>query len=156
MLKINNIEVVYSDVILVLRGVSLEVGDGQIVSLLGGNGAGKSTTLKAISGLLGTQQGAVTRGSVEFDGQRIDRMTPDEIVRLGIVQVLEGRPLFRHLTVEENLLTGSLFRSASSSSLKRDLDEVTAISPAGCEIPRQRSVATSLRRRAADGGHRSP
>ncbi|HRJ43308.1 MAG: ABC transporter ATP-binding protein [Caldilineaceae bacterium] len=129
MLKINNIEVVYSDVILVLRGVSLEVGDGQIVSLLGGNGAGKSTTLKAISGLLGTQQGAVTRGSVEFDGQRIDRMTPDEIVRLGIVQVLEGRPLFRHLTVEENLLTGSLFRSASSSSLKRDLDEVYGYFP---------------------------
>lgn len=124
MLKINNIEVVYSDVILVLRGVSLEVGDGQIVSLLGGNGAGKSTTLKAVSGLLRTQQGAVTRGSIEFEGQRIDQMTPDEIVRLGIVQVLEGRPLFRHLTVEENLLTGSLFRSASAASLKRDLDEV--------------------------------
>jgi len=129
MLKINNIEVVYSDVILVLRGVSLEVGDGQIVSLLGGNGAGKSTTLKAISGLLRTQQGEVTRGSVEFDGQRIDQMTPDEIVRLGIVQVLEGRPLFRHLTVEENLLTGALFRSASGSSLKRDLDEVYGYFP---------------------------
>lgn len=128
-LKINNIEVVYSDVILVLRGVSLEVGDGQIVSLLGGNGAGKSTTLKAVSGLLRTQQGAVTRGSVEFDGQRIDQMTPDEIVRLGIVQVLEGRPLFRHLTVEENLLTGSLFRSASGGALKRDLDEVYGYFP---------------------------
>lgn len=129
MLRINNIEVVYSDVILVLRGVSLEVGDGQIVSLLGGNGAGKSTTLKAITGLLRTQQGEVTRGSVEFESQRIDRMTPDEIVRLGIVQVLEGRPLFSHLTVEENLLTGSLFRSASSSSLKSDLDEVYSYFP---------------------------
>ncbi|RLT45216.1 MAG: ABC transporter ATP-binding protein [Chloroflexi bacterium] len=137
MLKINNIEVVYSDVILVLRGVSLEVEDGQIVSLLGGNGAGKSTTLKAISGLLRTQQGAVTRGSIELDGQRIDQMTPDEIVRLGIVQVLEGRPLFRHLTVEENLLTGALFRSAAGGALKRDLDEVYSYFPRLAEF-RQR------------------
>ncbi len=124
MLKINNIEVVYNDVILVLRGVTLEVGEGQIVSLLGANGAGKSTTLKAISGLLRTQEGAVTRGNIEFEGQRIDLMTPDEIVRLGIVQVLEGRPLFEHLTVEENLFTGALFRKASNASLKQDLDEV--------------------------------
>jgi branched-chain amino acid transport system ATP-binding protein len=124
MLKVNNIEVVYSDVILVLRGVSLSVEQGQIVSLLGANGAGKSTTLKAISGLLSTQQGQVTRGGIEFEGQRIDNMSPDEIVRMGIVQVLEGRPLFRHLTVEENLLTGALFRKASNASLKQDLDEV--------------------------------
>ncbi|MCB8945872.1 MAG: ATP-binding cassette domain-containing protein, partial [Ardenticatenaceae bacterium] len=124
MLKINNIEVVYNDVILVLRGVSLEVGEGQIVSLLGANGAGKSTTLKAVSGLLRTQEGEVTRGSIEFEGQRIDQMLPDEIVRLGIVQVLEGRPLFGHLTVEENLRTGALFRNASNAQLKRDLDEV--------------------------------
>jgi branched-chain amino acid transport system ATP-binding protein len=124
MLKVNNIEVVYSDVILVLRGVSLSVEQGQIVSLLGANGAGKSTTLKAISGLLSTQQGQVTRGGIEFEGQRIDNMSPDEIVRMGIVQVLEGRPLFRHLTVEENLLTGALFRKASNADLKRDLDEV--------------------------------
>lgn len=124
MLKINNIEVVYNDVILVLRGVSLEVSEGQIVSLLGANGAGKSTTLKAISGLLRTQEGAVTRGNIEFEGQRIDQMLPDEIVRLGIVQVLEGRPLFGHLTVEENLRTGALFRNASNTQLKRDLDEV--------------------------------
>jgi branched-chain amino acid transport system ATP-binding protein len=124
MLKVNNIEVVYSDVILVLRGVSLSVEQGQIVSLLGANGAGKSTTLKAISGLLSTQQGQVTRGGIEFEGQRIGNMSPDEIVRMGIVQVLEGRPLFRHLTVEENLLTGALFRKASNADLKRDLDEV--------------------------------
>ena len=124
MLKINNIEVVYSDVILVLRGVSLEVGQGQVVSLLGANGAGKSTTLKAVSGLLHSQEGAVTRGNVEFEGQRIDQMTPDEIVRLGIVQVMEGRPLFEHLTVEENLRTGALFRNASSAQVRQDLDEV--------------------------------
>lgn len=124
MLKVNNIEVVYSDVILVLRGVSLEVPDGAVVSLLGANGAGKSTTLKALSGLLVAQDGKVTRGSIEFDGQRIDNLPPDEIVRLGIVQVLEGRPLFEHLTVEENLLTGALFRSARGSHLKQDLEEV--------------------------------
>lgn len=124
MLKINNIEVVYSDVILVLRGVTLEVGDGQIVSLLGANGAGKSTTLKSISGLLHSQQGEVTRGNIEFDGVRIDKLSPDEIVRMGIVQVMEGRPLFEHLTVEENLKTGALFRGASGSALKSDLDEV--------------------------------
>jgi branched-chain amino acid transport system ATP-binding protein len=124
MLKVNNIEVVYSDVILVLRGVTLSVEQGQIVTLLGANGAGKSTTLKAISGLLSTQQGEVTRGGIEFEEQRIDNKTPDEIVRMGIVQVLEGRPLFRHLTVEENLLTGALFRNASNADLKQDLDEV--------------------------------
>lgn len=124
MLKVNNIEVVYSDVILVLRGVSLQVGDSQIVSLLGANGAGKSTTLKAISGLLWSQEGEVTRGSIEFNGERIDRLTPDEIVQRGIVQVLEGRPLFQHLTVEENLRTGALFRSASGATIRHDLEEV--------------------------------
>ncbi len=124
MLKINNIEVVYSDVILVLRGVTLEVGDGKIVSLLGANGAGKSTTLKSISGLLHTQEGEVTRGSIEFDGQRIDKLDPDEIVRMGIVQVLEGRPLFGHLTVEENLRTGALFRRPSAAQIRTDLEEV--------------------------------
>lgn len=124
MLKVNNIEVVYSDVILVLRGVSLEVGAGQIVALLGANGAGKSTTLKAISGLLHTQQGDVTRGNIELDGERIDRLSPEEIVRRGIVQVHEGRPLFRHLTVEENLRSGALFRGVSGAALRDDLDRV--------------------------------
>ncbi len=129
MLRIHNIEVVYSDVILVLRGVSLEVPQGAIVALLGANGAGKSTTLKAVSGLLRSQQGEVTRGSIEFHGERIDRRAPDEIVRMGIVQVLEGRPLFQHLTVEENLLTGALFRKAAPRALRQDLDEVYSYFP---------------------------
>ena len=139
MLKVNNIEVVYSDVILVLRGVSLAVGDGQIVSLLGANGAGKSTTLKAISGLLRTQQGDVTRGNVTWDDQRIDQMTPDQIVQLGIVQVLEGRPLFRHLTVEENLLTGSLFRPGAmrSAAVRQDLEQVYHFFPRLLEFRRR-------------------
>jgi len=126
MLALNNIEVVYSDVIQVLRGVSLQVPDGKIVSLLGANGAGKSTTLKAISGLLRAQEGEVTRGSVELDGQRIDRLSPDKIVQLGIVQVLEGRRLFRHLTVEENLLLGGLARSNASqrTTVSRKLEQV--------------------------------
>lgn len=124
MLKVNNIEVVYSDVILVLRGVTLEVAPGRIAALLGANGAGKSTTLKAISGLLRTQQGDVTRGNIEFDGERIDRLPPDDIVRRGIVQVLEGRPLFRHLTVDENLRAGALFRGTTGKELRDDLDRV--------------------------------
>ncbi len=123
MLKLNNIEVVYSDVILVLRGVSLEVGDGQIVALLGANGAGKTTALKAISGLLRTELGQVTRGSIEFDGARLDRLGPEDIVERGIVQVLEGRRLFAHLTTEENLITGALSRR-NGASVKRDLEMV--------------------------------
>ena len=98
--------------------------DGKIVSLLGANGAGKSTTLKAISGLLRSQLGEVTRGNIEFDGQRLDKLVAEDIVRMGIVQVIEGRPLFGHLTVEENLLTGALFRRANNRQLKQDLDEV--------------------------------
>jgi len=126
MLTLNNIEVVYSDVIQVLRGVSIEVPDGKIVGLLGANGAGKSTTLKAISGLLRTQEGEVTRGSIELDGQRIDHLSPEDIVQMGIVQVLEGRRLFRHLTVEENLLLGGLARRNDSqrSSESQDLEQV--------------------------------
>lgn len=124
MLKVNNIEVIYSDVILVLRGVSLEVGDGQIAALLGANGAGKSTALKAISGLLHAQEGEVTRGSIELNGTRIDRLSPDAIVRMGIVQVLEGRQLFEHLTVEDNLHAGALSRSQSGSAIRQDLEQV--------------------------------
>ncbi len=124
MLKINNIEVIYSEVILVLRGVSLEVGPGQIVSLLGANGAGKTTTLKAISGLLLRENGAVTRGSIEFEGRRLDKLPAEEIARLGIIQVLEGRRLFQHLTTEENLRTGALIHNISNSEVARRLDEV--------------------------------
>ncbi len=141
MLVLNNVEVVYSDVIQVLRGVSMEVPDGQIVGLLGANGAGKSTTLKAISGLLRTQEGEVTRGSIELDGDRIDRLPPEKIVRLGIVQVLEGRRLFQHLTVEENLLLGAQTRTTGSSgtSLGQDLGEVYRYFPPLKDLRRRTS-----------------
>ncbi len=126
MLKLNNVEVIYSDVILVLRGVSLEVPEGTIVSLLGANGAGKTTTLRAISGLLTTQDGKVTRGSIEFDGQPIHGRPPEEIVDLGIIQVLEGRRLFGHLTVEENLIIGAIGRARAlgGASMEEDLARV--------------------------------
>jgi branched-chain amino acid transport system ATP-binding protein len=126
MLTLNNIEVIYSDVIQVLRGVSMEVPQGHIVALLGANGAGKTTTLKAISGLLRTQEGEVTRGNIEFDGQRTDRLPPEDIVQLGIVQVLEGRRLFQHLTLEENLVLGGAARrqGAQQSSVSQDLEQV--------------------------------
>src|SRR5437899_10621139 len=121
-LSVNNIEVTYDHVILVLRGVSLRVPEGGIVALLGANGAGKSTTLKAISGLLRTERGDVTKGSVELLGEPIHRKDPGEVVRRGIVQVMEGRHVFEHLTVEENLLTGAYTRDGRS--LKRDLERV--------------------------------
>ncbi|MBM3129335.1 MAG: ABC transporter ATP-binding protein [Chloroflexi bacterium] len=127
MLKLNNIEVVYSDVILVLRGVSLEVGDGQIVALLGANGAGKTTTLKSISGLLRTELGQVTRGNIEFNGARLDRLLPEQIVRHGIIQVLEGRRLFAHLTVEENLIAGTL--AHGNGRTKTDVEMVYTYFP---------------------------
>ena len=107
LLSVNNVEVIYDHVILVLKGVSLTVPEGGIVALLGANGAGKSTTLKAISGLLRTERGEVTKGSVEFLGAAIHRKDPDEVVTRGIVQVMEGRHVFEHLTVEENLLAGA-------------------------------------------------
>ncbi|MBI5668089.1 MAG: ABC transporter ATP-binding protein [Chloroflexi bacterium] len=108
MLTVNNIEVIYNSVILVLRGISFEVQPGQIVALLGPNGAGKSTTLKAISGLLRSELGEVTRGSIVWNGDRIEKLSAEDIVRRGILQVIEGRPLFRHLTVEENLNLGAM------------------------------------------------
>jgi branched-chain amino acid transport system ATP-binding protein len=109
-LSVRNIEVIYDHVILVLKGVSLEVQEGQIVALLGANGAGKSTTLKAISNLLSAERGDVTKGRIEFQGQRIDNLSPAALVKRGIVQVMEGRHCFQHLTVEENLLTGAYTR----------------------------------------------
>ena len=128
MLRLNNIEVIYSDVILVLKGVSLEVPDGKIISLLGANGAGKTTTLKAISGVLYTELGEVTDGSIEFDGVRIDGKPPEEIVQMGIVQVMEGRRLFEHLTVEENLRVGAYARKDRDAILK-DLESVYSYFP---------------------------
>jgi branched-chain amino acid transport system ATP-binding protein len=123
-LSVNNIEVIYDHVILVLKGVSLQVREGRIVALLGANGAGKTTTLKAISNLLGTERGAVTKGSIEFRGHRVDRLSPRELVRLGVVQVMEGRHCFGHLTVEENLLTGAYTRRASRAEIRKDLEKV--------------------------------
>ena len=128
-LAVNNIEVIYNSVILVLRGVSLEVPEGKIVALLGGNGAGKSTTLKSISTLLASERGAVTKGSIEFRGQRADKLTPGDMVGMGMVQVMEGRRCFGHLTVEENLITGAYSRSISSKQQQEDLDRVYAYFP---------------------------
>jgi branched-chain amino acid transport system ATP-binding protein len=128
LLAVNNVEVIYDHVILVLKGVSLQVPEGGIVALLGANGAGKSTTLKGISGLLRTERGDVTKGSVEFLGEPIHRKGPAEVVRRGIVQVMEGRHVFEHLTVEENLLTGAYTRR-NGSSVKQDLDMVYGYFP---------------------------
>jgi branched-chain amino acid transport system ATP-binding protein len=128
LLSVNNVEVIYDHVILVLKGVSLHVPEGGIVALLGANGAGKSTSLKAISGLLRTERGDVTKGSVEFLGEPIHSRDPAEVVRRGIVQVMEGRHVFEHLTVEENLLTGAYTRKDGASS-KQDLDMVYGYFP---------------------------
>jgi branched-chain amino acid transport system ATP-binding protein len=123
-LAVQNVEVIYDHVILVLKGVSLEVPQGKIVALLGGNGAGKSTTLKSISTLLKGERGDVTKGSVQFKGERIDQLTPNDLVRRGLVQVMEGRHCFAHLTVEENLLTGAYTRPLSRGDLKAELEKV--------------------------------
>ncbi|MGE5141871.1 MAG: ABC transporter ATP-binding protein [Acidobacteriota bacterium] len=123
-LSVNNIEVIYDHVILVLKGVSLEVPQGKIVALLGANGAGKTTTLKAISNLLRAERGDVTKGTIQFEGRRVDRLTPNELVKLGVCQVMEGRHCFAHLTVEENLLTGAFTRRASRAEIRADLEKV--------------------------------
>ena len=128
-LSVNNIEVVYDEVILVLRGVSLEVPEGEIVTLLGPNGAGKSTTLKAISGLLRTEDGEVTRGDVTFMGERINNRAPEEIVRKGIFQVMEGRRIIEDMTVIENLRLGAYTRSASAAEIRNDIDMVFSYFP---------------------------
>jgi branched-chain amino acid transport system ATP-binding protein len=123
MLKLNNIEVTYLNVIRVLHGVSMTVPDGAIIALLGANGAGKSTTLKAVSGLLHVEEGEVTDGSIEWDSQRIDRKNAEEIGRLGIIQALEGRHVFDHLTAEENLIVGAHNRR-DRAAVRRDLEMV--------------------------------
>jgi branched-chain amino acid transport system ATP-binding protein len=128
MLRLNNIEVMYSDVILVLKGVSLQVPPGQIIALLGANGAGKTTVLKAISGLLNTELGKVTDGTIEFEGGRIDRLDPEKIVKRGIVQIMEGQRVFEHLTVEENLLVGAYPRS-DKAVIREDLDRIYTYFP---------------------------
>jgi branched-chain amino acid transport system ATP-binding protein len=123
-LTLNNVEVVYDHVILVLKGVSLEVARGGIVALLGANGAGKSTTLKAISNLLHAERGEVTKGSIVFDGEEVKARAPNELVRRGCIQVMEGRHCFEHLTVEENLLTGAYTRRDGAAGIRHDLDLV--------------------------------
>jgi len=123
MLKLNNIEVRYSRVILVLKGISLEVPDGSIIAMLGGNGAGKTTVLKAISGLLKTEEGEVTDGGIEFDGKPIHKLNPENIARNGIIQVMEGGRTLEHLTVEENLMAGAAVVK-SRSMMKQDLEMV--------------------------------
>ena len=123
-LAVNNIEVIYDHVILVLKGVSLVVPEGGIVALLGANGAGKSTTLKAISNLLRSERGEVTKGSIEFEGKRVEAQTANELVRRGCIQVMEGRHCFGHLTVEENLLTGAFTRRDGNAAIKRDIEMV--------------------------------
>jgi branched-chain amino acid transport system ATP-binding protein len=123
-LALNNIEVIYDHVILVLKGVSLQVPTGRIVALLGANGAGKTTTLKAISNLLRAERGDVTKGTIEYRGKRIDKLSPNELVRMGVCQVMEGRHCFAHLTVEENLLTGAFTRNAGRAVLRTELERV--------------------------------
>jgi branched-chain amino acid transport system ATP-binding protein len=138
MLQVNNIEVVYINVIQVLRGVSLEVGDGKIVALLGANGAGKTTTIKAISGMLKTEEGEVTDGSIDFDDRRIDRFGPEDIAAMGISQVMEGRRVLEHLSVEENLLVGA-YRRRDRAGVKRDMEVVFDYFPRVRDLRRRTS-----------------
>ena len=128
-LQVNNIEVIYNHVILVLKGVSLTIPEGGIVALLGANGAGKTTTLKAISNLLRAERGDVTKGTIEFAGERIDRLSPHDLVKRGVIQVMEGRHCFEHLTIEENLLTGAYTRGDGRAAVQQDLEKVYGYFP---------------------------
>ena len=124
LLEVNNIEVIYNHVILVLKGVSLSVPKGGITALLGGNGAGKTTTLKAVSNLLHSERGEVTKGSILYRGERVQDLSPEDLVKRGVIQVMEGRHCFEHLTVEENLLTGAYTRSDGRGAINADLEMV--------------------------------
>src|SRR5207342_335783 len=128
-LSVNNLEVIYDHVILVLKGVSLDVPKGGIVALLGANGAGKTTTLKAISNLLHAERGEVTKGAIEFDGEQVHKLSPNALVQRGCIQVMEGRRCFAHLTVEENLLTGAFTRRDGKAAVARDLELVYSYFP---------------------------
>jgi branched-chain amino acid transport system ATP-binding protein len=129
LLEVNNIEVIYNHVILVLKGVSLNVPKGGITALLGGNGAGKTTTLKAISNLLHSERGEVTKGSVIYRGERVQDLSPEALVKKGVIQVMEGRHCFEHLTIEENLLTGAYTRRDGSGAVSADLEKVYTYFP---------------------------
>lgn len=143
LLEINNIEVIYNHVILVLKGVSLKVPKGGITALLGGNGAGKSTTLKAISGLLGSERGDITKGSITYRGHSLAGRDPADLVKLGVIQVMEGRHCFGHLTVEENLMTGAYTRRDGRAAVARDLDMVYEYFPRLKERRRSQAGYTS-------------
>ncbi|MFA5537606.1 MAG: ABC transporter ATP-binding protein [Gemmobacter sp.] len=143
LLEVNNIEVIYNHVILVLKGVSLTVPKGGITALLGGNGAGKTTTLKAISNLLHSERGEVTKGSITYRGQRIQDLSPSDLVKLGVIQVMEGRHCFEHLTVEENLLTGAYTRTDGNAAIQRDLEMVYDYFPRLKERRRSQAGYTS-------------
>jgi branched-chain amino acid transport system ATP-binding protein len=143
MLQVNNIEVVYDHVILVLKGVSLEVPQGGIVALLGANGAGKTTTLKAVSNLLRAERGEVTRGSILLDGEAVQSLSPSELVRRGCIQVMEGRHCFGHLTIEENLLTGAYTRKDGAAAIQADLERVYGYFPRLKERRRSQAGYTS-------------
>ena len=142
-LSVNSIEVIYNHVILVLKGVSFQVPEGGIVALLGANGAGKTTTLKAISNLLRAERGEVTKGSIEYLGRRIDGLSPHDLVTRGIVQVMEGRHCFEHLTVEENLLTGAYTRKDGAAAIRADLEMVYGYFPRLRDRRRSQSGYTS-------------
>ncbi len=129
LLSVNSVEVIYNHVILVLKGVSFDVPEGGIVALLGANGAGKTTTLKAVSNLLHAERGEVTKGSIEYLGERVDRLTPHDLVKRGVIQVMEGRHCFEHLTVEENLMTGAYTRSDGAAAVQEDLEKVYTYFP---------------------------
>src|SRR3954467_2825341 len=146
-LVVNNIEVLYNHVILVLKGVSLSVPPGGIVALLGANGGGKTTTLKAISNLLHSERGEVTKGSIVFDGEEVQARSPNELVRRGCVQVMEGRHCFGHLTIEENLLTGAFTRRDGSSAIRSDLELVYKY------FPRLRARRGSMARHTSGRAH---
>ena len=128
-LDVNNVEVIYDRVILVLKGVSLVVPQGGIVAILGANGAGKTTTLKAISNLLRAERGEVTKGSITFSGERVDNLSPNLLVKSGCIQVMEGRQCFGHLTVEENLLTGAFTRKDGNKAISQDIERIYAYFP---------------------------
>ncbi len=143
LLEVSNIEVIYNSVILVLKGVSLKVPKGGITALLGGNGAGKTTTLKAISNLLHSERGEVTKGTIAYRGERVQELSPEALVKRGVIQVMEGRHCFEHLTIEENLMTGAYTRSASKAAVNADLEMVYNYFPRLRERRRSQAGYTS-------------
>lgn len=143
LLEVNNIEVIYNHVILVLKGVSLSVPKGGITALLGGNGAGKTTTLKAISQLLHSERGEVTKGTIAYRDQSVSGLNPSDLVKRGVIQVMEGRHCFEHLTIEENLLTGSYTRTDGAAAVAADLEKVYAYFPRLAERRKSQAGYTS-------------